>query len=707
MTPQLSSILRRLTVCATMIIALAAPSWAASVKDYMTPERAELLDSLKRALATIDNTADSLPVLCDIFDLLPRSSESERISETAYFVAKRLGDEATALDIIRNQANRRMHEDSVLRILRARALSWPESESRKETLTFIKMMDNFRRARFTQGSRHTEELNQFLDDINNSDPQNVYERIEKLHGICMFLSYRSQGKILSAYMDTLGTLVYSLPPQAYSIRNAYNVHAASSFVDTYPEKSIAADMRTLKNIDRLSRYYKNKGRQYRSYDESYYTVYARLLSNFAYLSDAQIEEYYKEAIRLKDSNGPIEMLYNRYPAPDIFYAFYKKDFHKAVALIKKSKPSANRQSMLLRYLIASADSIGDTATALDAYRRYTKLLEDEITERAHGDLRELQVGYANYEMKHKFNDLERQRAESKSKAQRGAIVVGSITLIILLVLLLFLFRQYRKNRRLVKSLADANSQLKAESQSLRIQREENLRAKDRAEKANNLKNDFIKNMTREIRLPLDAITEYARLIADCSQGNVSKQLERFNDMIDLNAELLTSIVNDVLSLTDLESESTAIHPRVVNLRVSAATAVENARRRVAPGVVMKVDSDFDLDVFTDETRLQQVLNNLLTNAAKFTRKGSITVSYSYKPENGMVEISVTDTGIGINPENSEKIFERFVKLDRDTQGAGLGLTISRLIAERLGGTLRLDTSYEGPGSRFIFTLPKK
>ena len=128
------------------------------------------------------------------------------------------------------------------------------------------------------------------------------------------------------------------------------------------------------------------------------------------------------------------------------------------------------------------------------------------------------------------------------------------------------------------------------------------------------------------------------------------------------------------------------------------------RHRVTPGVTLSLDHDVpNADFFTDPIRLQQILNNLLTNAAKFTATGSIVLSYTTGRDGKEMIFTVTDTGIGINPENKEKIFDRFVKLDRDSQGAGLGLTISRLLARHLGGDLWLDTSYKA-GARFCLSL---
>lgn len=213
-------------------------------------------------------------------------------------------------------------------------------------------------------------------------------------------------------------------------------------------------------------------------------------------------------------------------------------------------------------------------------------------------------------------------------------------------------------------------------------------------------------MSYEVKTPLQAINEYAHLIADCASGEGKKHLEQYANLLDLNSELLSTIVNDVLKLSEIESSPMSIQAQVVNARALCEATLKSVARRVHPGVTLKMDdSRGRVDLFTDPLRVQQILNNLLTNAAKFTSSGSIELSYALVEDETKVQFSVTDTGIGINPDNREKIFERFVKLDRDTQGAGLGLTISRLIAGQLGGTLTLDTAYTG-GARFVLVIPK-
>ena len=120
---------------------------------------------------------------------------------------------------------------------------------------------------------------------------------------------------------------------------------------------------------------------------------------------------------------------------------------------------------------------------------------------------------------------------------------------------------------------------------------------------------------------------------------------------------------------------------------------------------------FELDITeeayvvrTDAQRLKQVFMNLLTNAAKFTREGSIRIGMKVDKEENMIIFSVTDTGCGIPKEKAEKVFERFEKLDEYVQGTGLGLSITRLIVEKLGGKIWIDTTYT-QGARFVFTHP--
>lgn len=212
-------------------------------------------------------------------------------------------------------------------------------------------------------------------------------------------------------------------------------------------------------------------------------------------------------------------------------------------------------------------------------------------------------------------------------------------------------------------------------------------------------------MSGEVAVPLHTINEYTNLIIDCSEAGFKPYLKHFADLVLLNSELLTSIVNDVLNLAEIDSDSVLIRMKKESLLKLCETSVESVKHRVSPGVQMEIAEGLnDVTVYTDPRRLLQILLQLLSNAAKFTKDGRIVVSFDTDKENANAVISVTDTGIGVSADNAERIFERFVKLDRSSQGVGIGLPIARHLAELLAGTVVLDTTYTD-GARFVVTVP--
>lgn len=687
------------------------------------PEQGEykkqVIDSLRTCLISARSAADSLPILNNLYDVLPRK-ESTALGDTVYQLAMRLGEYGDALDVVRNQANRFMRSDSMLQILTAKAMQCPDTPDRVQTLTLIKMIDNVRRANYTNNETRLATIREYLARVQNLDNDDLYERLALTHGICLMLSNEPNADLLLTYVDSMTSLINRLPPSDVALRSAFNIHVASMLASSHPDKSMAADMRSLNDIRHLKRYYADKGREFRSYASPSYTIYTRLLSNFSVLDSAKVEEYYQNALAQIPHEKLLQKYYNEAPFPDVFRYMYFKEYAKALPLIKKilndgKHVSHTRRTMLLRYEIECATALGDKATELEAYKAYSSALYDELLERTNSAFRELKTAYALYDMKHELAQAETFQRSSLATMQKKVLITTILASGFLAIMVVVLYFSYRKNRRLAHDLKASNQRLIQEGENLRQSRAELIRARDQAQKANNLKGDFIKNMTYEVRVPLQAINEYSHLIADCVSGTEGgaqttslKHLGHFADLVEFNSELLNTIIDDVFRLSDIESDSLPLHPQVINLKSLCESAISSVTHRVLPGVEIKLAPGCDrLDVFADPTRVQQVLNNLLTNAAKFTRNGSITVDYRLNESTDRVELTVTDTGIGINPENKEKIFDRFVKLDRESQGAGLGLTIARLIARRLGGDLRLDTTYNRHGARFIFIIPRR
>ena len=214
-------------------------------------------------------------------------------------------------------------------------------------------------------------------------------------------------------------------------------------------------------------------------------------------------------------------------------------------------------------------------------------------------------------------------------------------------------------------------------------------------------------MSREITTPLNAIVEYSHLIVDCADNDKKEYLLRYADIVRLNTELLNTIVHDLLDVGSLEKATLSIKRYPVLVGDICRLSVESVRSYLQPGVTINFEQENAPDTYitTDSRRVEQVLINLLSNAAKFTPEGSISLSYRIDRTNNSIIFAVADTGIGIPKGKEEEIFDRFRKLDRNTQGNGLGLPICRMIAELLNGSVKVDTTRRGQGSTFLFTIP--
>ena len=242
----------------------------------------------------------------------------------------------------------------------------------------------------------------------------------------------------------------------------------------------------------------------------------------------------------------------------------------------------------------------------------------------------------------------------------------------------------------------------------KLAEEELIRARDKAEESDRLKTAFLHNISHEIRTPMNAIVGFSSLIMDYK--NDEKSLHEFLELIVKSSNHLLSIISDIVDIANIEANLV----KVVKTKINCNSSIKLLFDQFLP-VASKKDIQFlyetkisekNSEIYTDSTKLSQILANLVSNAIKFTDKGYVKISCT-RIEN-FIEYVVEDTGLGIPSEFHEKIFDRFYQVERSAsrtyEGTGLGLAISRAHAELLGGNLRLS-SEPGKGTSFYLTIP--
>lgn len=228
-------------------------------------------------------------------------------------------------------------------------------------------------------------------------------------------------------------------------------------------------------------------------------------------------------------------------------------------------------------------------------------------------------------------------------------------------------------------------------------------ARSRAEQSDRLKSAFLANMSHEIRTPLNAIVGFSDLLAVTEDQEDRLEYSR---IINTNNELLLKLINDILDLSKIEAGSVDLKYEEFDLAIFFnELAVALQRRITNPDVRLKVVNPYtNYMVILDKSRFAQVVTNFVTNAIKYTPEGTIEMGYEELDEGMGIRIYVRDTGIGIQEDKKNKVFNRFEKLDEFAQGTGLGLSICKAIVEACGGSVGFESEY-GVGSLFWAVVP--
>ena len=268
--------------------------------------------------------------------------------------------------------------------------------------------------------------------------------------------------------------------------------------------------------------------------------------------------------------------------------------------------------------------------------------------------------------------------------------------------------------KLNSSLAGANAALESQSQELqsqaaelRVQKTELEVKRTQVEEADRLKSEFLSNMSHELRTPLNSILALSQLMINRGTGSNQEKEKQYLEIIERNGQHLLSLINDILDLTKIESGRMEVYPEDFYV----GSVLEECLQTIRPvamqkGLQIKDTLQQDFLICSDKGKVSQILLNLLSNAVKFTDHGRVSITVGQN--DSQAEIIVQDTGVGINADELDLIFDEFRQVDGSTtrrhEGTGLGLAICRKLAKILGGDITVE-SEKGRGSTFTFGCP--
>ena len=279
------------------------------------------------------------------------------------------------------------------------------------------------------------------------------------------------------------------------------------------------------------------------------------------------------------------------------------------------------------------------------------------------------------------DQIELYEAEHKTAMYRTSGLLAIIILLVLLILAMAYIVQTRKKH--MQQLSQAYK---------------------KALESEKMKTAFIQNVTHEVRTPLNIITGFAQVIATPDMAESPEERNHISDMMQKSARQVTVLMDEIIGLSLIDSTENMQKDDETCINKVLRTLADEYKTYATSETEVKLETELsdNFIIKTNENTLRRIISCLLENATKYTQKGSITIKA--QQEGILLKLAVEDTGSGIPENEAENIFGRFVKLDKFKEGIGLGLPLSRKLAEQLGGTIQLDTTYKD-GARFIVTLP--
>lgn len=422
-------------------------------------------------------------------------------------------------------------------------------------------------------------------------------------------------------------------------------------------------------------------------DESHYYMakYSQIIFMADLISKEEIKDYYQKYIQIANKKKVVKSTY------ETTARYYQTigEYKKAIAYIDSATQTDHFQPVnLVPILNAKAGlyyKLNDYKNAYLTLKEGNRLQTKNKSTKREQQMAEMQTRFD-------VSKLELEKMSLAYKNKQIALIASCILLIGLIAWSIYQRYMVKRLKKMHRKLMVANEEVKRQS--------------EKATESEKMKTAFLNSICHEIRTPLNSIAGFSELITDDSLDTATR--EEFKELILNNSTVLLSMVNNILELSELVSSYEPLPVEPTDIYGLCVEEMEILKGRILnPDILCITEADKkEIIIPTNAFYLSRVIGNLLGNAAKFTEKGTITLTCRIDEEQGVVVISITDTGIGIPTDKQEWVFERFTKVDDFKPGTGLGLYICRIIIQRLGGSISIDTCYT-KGCKVLVCIPIK
>ena len=685
--------------CCLILISLLISTFFAVANNTTTK------DALSTSLKSTSSIQKKLEILTNLMDI---SRQEEQVEYAKELYREALADnndyykEVALTEILRFYVNNDMKDSTNVYMEKARQEL--EGKARDFLVTYMQTIIDVRVVFYSEGEDRKKLIEQYRLKLETDTKLSHLEKMSINYVLGMAYSNRVEPgnekelqKMVSERFKEVITLSENIPLQ-YSYLFRLN---SFSILTLYSPENSEQIKYALRYLEMQNEYAETKEMKKRPYVTKRHLLnaYSSLALSSQTLGKNIAASYYKRFMDLNSKypeDAGFSAEYDRYYTSLNFYRLineYPKAIRYCDSVIYYLHNSGLKVDLsehvvsTLKEKIDMLDSLHLYKEAFYAHKEYAALLDSARLKNMNDKLEDLEI-------KKRVDELVIEKKELEIDLQKSHSQLYLFLSLFILAISFAVFVAFRlwKVNALYKKLQESNHLV--------------VLASEKAQESEKMKNAFIKNMCHEVRTPLNAINGFTELITTEEISDDEKK--EFSKIIFENCNHITSMMNSVLEIAQLDSNKDDLPLSTVNIHMLCSCEMEQIKRLYGkPGIEYRLEGDSEKDqVFTNQSHFSLILSHLLNNANKFTEKGNITLSYNSEKEKNRMVVSITDTGCGISPDKREWIFERFTKGDDFVPGSGLGLYLCRQIAHRMRGNIYVDPDYT-TGLRIILTIPIK